>query len=235
MVIPARLLDAAKQAGGALEAFRAVARKKNAHTEHSDAAEAVLIPFRPFARAKADAAKAARDGDVRLVVAGALPSTAEARPPRDINTQTTRVSRDASVGTPREDAPGVAESGVVLFAALTELERLHVNASCRVRQRAPAVAEARARLTALRRECRDAFRVLDARGFERVMRDRARRKRNLPAARDAREFARRGAADSIAEVRDRCALMRDTGSPHHLCVHLCYYREYDAARRMFVP
>ena len=118
--------------------------------------------------------------------------------------------------------------------ALTELERLHVNASCRVRQRAPAVAEARARLTALRRECRDAFRVLDARGFERVMRDRARRKRNLPAARDAREFARRGAADSIAEVRDRCALMRDTGSPHHLCVHLCYYREYDAARRMFV-
>ena len=68
MVIPARLLDAAKQAGGALEAFRAVARKKNAHTEHSDAAEAVLIPFRPFARAKADAAKAARDGDVRLVL-----------------------------------------------------------------------------------------------------------------------------------------------------------------------
>ena len=213
MVIPARLLDAAKQAGGALEAFRAVARKKNAHTEHSDAAEAVLIPFRPFARAKADAAKAARDGDVRLVLdqksAGALPSMAEARSPRDVNTRTTRVSRDAyaSVGTPtpredREDAPGVAESGVVLFAALTELERLHVNASCRVRQRAPAVAEARARLTALRRECRDAFRVLDARGFERVMRDRARRKRNLPAARDAREFARRGAADSIA----RCAI-----------------------------
>jgi methyl-CpG-binding domain protein 4 len=234
VVIPARLLDAAKQAGGALEAFRAVARKKNAHTEHSDAAEAVLIPFRPFARAKTDAAKAARDGDVRLVVAGALPSTAETRPPRDVNTQTTRVPRDVSVGTPREDVPGVAESGAVLFAALTELERLHVNASCRVRQRAPAVAEARARLTALRRECRDAFRVLDARGFERAMRDRARRKRNLPAARDAREFARRGAADSIAEVRDRCALMRDTGSPHHLCVHLCYYREYDAARRMFV-
>ena len=234
VVIPARLLDAAKQAGGALEAFRAVARKKNAHTEHSDAAEAVLIPFRPFARAKTDAAKAARDGDVRLVVAGALPSTAETRPPRDVDTRTTRVPRDVSVGTPREDVPGVAESGAVLFAALTELERLHVNASCRVRQRAPAVAEARARLTALRRECRDAFRVLDARGFERAMRDRARRKRNLPAARDAREFARRGAADSIAEVRDRCALMRDTGSPHHLCVHLCYYREYDAARRMFV-
>ena len=240
VVIPARLLDAAKQAGGALEAFRAVARKKNAHTEHSDAAEAVLIPFRPFARAKTDAAKAARDGDVRLVVdGGGLPSTAETtaetRPPRDVDTQTTRVPRDVSVFEhPREDVPGVAESGAVLFAALTELERLHVNASCRVRQRAPAVAEARARLTALRRECRDAFRVLDARGFERAMRDRARRKRNLPAARDAREFARRGAADSIAEVRDRCALMRDTGSPHHLCVHLCYYREYDAPRRMFV-
>jgi len=133
-----------------------------------------------------------------------------------------------------DDAPGAAESGAVLLAALTELERLHVNASCRVRQRAPAVAEARARLTALRRECRDTFRLLNARGFERAMQNRARRKRNLPAARDAREFARLGAAESIAEVRNRCALMRETGSPHHLCVHLCYYREYDAARRLFV-
>ena len=51
-MIPARLRDAAKQAGEALDLFRAVARKKNAHTEHSDAAECVLIPFRPFARAK---------------------------------------------------------------------------------------------------------------------------------------------------------------------------------------
>ena len=90
MVIPARLLDAAKQAGGALEAFRAVARKKNAHTEHSDAAEAVLIPFRPFARAKADAAKAARDGDVRLVVAGALPSTMPKRARRVTSTRKRR-------------------------------------------------------------------------------------------------------------------------------------------------
>ena len=24
------------------------------------------------------------------------------------------------------------------------------------------------------------------------------------------------------------------GSPHHLCLHLCYYREYDAARQLFV-
>ena len=28
--------------------------------------------------------------------------------------------------------------------------------------------------------------------------------------------------------------MRETGSPHHLCLHLCYYREYDAARQLFV-
>ena len=258
-MIPARLRDAAKQAGEALEAFRAVARKKNAHTEHSDAAEAVLIPFRPFARAKADAEKAAKDGDVAFLCVEETSPTRSVAPParvsRGASDDETRLAclrdaRDANRPTrlssatirdgdgddddEKNDAPGAAEAGAVLLGASTELERLHVNASCRVRQRAPAVAEARARLTALRRECRDTFRLLDARGFERAMRDRARRKRNLPAARDAREFARLGAAESIAEVRDRCALMRETGSPHHLCVHLCYYREYDAARRLFV-
>ena len=256
-MIPARLRDAAKQAGEALEAFRAVARKKNAHTEHSDAAEAVLIPFRPFARAKADAEKAAKDGDIAFLCVEKTSPTRSVAPPARVSRGTsddetrlaclrdardanhpTRLSsatiRDGDGDDDKNDAPGAAEAGAVLLAASTELERLHVNASCRVRQRAPAVAEARARLTALRRECRDTFRLLDARGFERAMRDRARRKRNLPAARDAREFARLGAAESIAEVRDRCALMRETGSPHHLCVHLCYYREYDAARRLFV-
>ena len=259
VVIPARLLDAAKQAGRALEEFRTVARRKNAHTEHSDAAEAVLIPFRPFVRAKVDAAKAAKDGDVRPCLAGDASATTAAAATNDGGGEETppTARRDATSGgacraiesrgaevlpsEPRVVAapctgapPGASEAGAVLFEALTELDRLHVNASCRVRQRAPAVAEARARLTALRRECRDAFRALDESGFERVTRDRARRKRNLPAARDAREFARRGAAASIAEVRDRCALMRATGSPHHLCLDLCYYREYDAARRLFV-
>ena len=252
VVIPARLRDAAKQAGEALDLFRAVARKKNAHTEHSDAAECVLIPFRPFARAKADAEKAAKDGDVAFLCVEETSPTCSVAPPAHVSIDAShdetrlaclRDTHDANHPTrlssvngdgDGDDAPGAAESGAVLLAALTELERLHVNASCRVRQRAPAVAEARARLTALRRECRDTFRLLNARGFERAMQNRARRKRNLPAARDAREFARLGAAESIAEVRNRCALMRETGSPHHLCVHLCYYREYDAARRLFV-
>ena len=251
-MIPARLRDAAKQAGEALDLFRAVARKKNAHTEHSDAAECVLIPFRPFARAKADAEKAAKDGDVAFLCVEETSPTRSVAPPAHVSIDASddetrlaclRDTHDANHPTrlssvngdgDGDDAPGAAESGAVLLAALTELERLHVNASCRVRQRAPAVAEARARLTALRRECRDTFRLLNARGFERAMQNRARRKRNLPAARDAREFARLGAAESIAEVRNRCALMRETGSPHHLCVHLCYYREYDAARRLFV-
>ena len=57
------------------------------------------------------------------------------------------------------DLPGAREAGEVLAGALAELERLHVNASCRVRQRAPVVAAARARLTALRRECRGAFKA----------------------------------------------------------------------------
>ena len=37
-----------------------------------------------------------------------------------------------------------------------------------------------------------------------------------------------------SEVSECKPLMRGTGSPHHLCLHLCYYREYDAARQLFV-
>jgi len=156
-VIPARLRDAAKQAGEALDLFRAVARKKNAHTEHSDAAECVLIPFRPFARAKADAEKAAKDGDVAFLCVEETSPTRSVAPPAHVSIDASddetrlaclRDTHDANHPTrlssvngdgDGDDAPGAAESGAVLLAALTELERLHVNASCRVRQRAPAV------------------------------------------------------------------------------------------------
>ena len=97
VVIPARLRDAAKQAGEALEAFRAVARKKNAHTEHSDAAEAVLIPFRPFARAKADAEKAAKDGDVAFLCVEETPPTFGRSAGREIDRAGRRTTRRVCV------------------------------------------------------------------------------------------------------------------------------------------
>jgi hypothetical protein len=52
----------------------------------------------------------------------------------------------------------------------------------------------------------------------------------LPAALDAEHFARGGIPSSLFELRGRCPLMCATGSPHHLCLHLCYYREYDPVR-----
>ena len=59
-------------------------------------------------------------------------------------------------------------------------------------------------------------------------------KQSLPAARDAREFSKLGAGENMEEIRNRCGAFANTGSPHHLCLHLCYYREYDPARRLFV-
>ena len=189
--IPARLPDAAKQAQLALEEFVVTARKKNKHTDHSDAAEAVLIPFRPFARAKAEADKAHADGDVVCVETSVLSveggncsfSGGNGNLLRDVNASTERVTGSTkTAGTAviagavtQETAtrsaiipipPGTADTGAVLKNTLAELDRLHVNASCRVRQRAPVVAEARARLTSLRRECRDLFRTLDRQGFD---------------------------------------------------------------------
>ena len=239
-VIPARLADAARHARLALDRFREVARKKSAHREHEDAAEAVLIPFRPFVQARAEARRAAVDGDVLcLDTPDAPPGQPDVAPPD--GPTAARRDHGARPRPPRlrpshrlPDLPGAADAGAVLSAALAELDRLHVNASCRVRQRAPAVAEARARLTALRRECRDAFAALDPRGVADAAARRRARKTRLPAARDAEKFAEGGAAEDMRALRARCPLMRETGSPHHLCLHLCYYREYDAARQLFV-
>ena len=245
-VIPARLADAARHARLALDRFREVARKKSAHREHEDAAEAVLIPFRPFVQARAEARRAAVDGEVLCLDAPDAPTrspdvTPVGRPDAAVSDPTAArpPRRPPRPRPPRPsrhlpDLPGAADAGAVLSDALAELDRLHVNASCRVRQRAPVVAEARARLTALRRECREAFAALDPRGVADAAARRRARKTRLPAARDAEKFAEGGAAEDIRALRARCPLMRETGSPHHLCLHLCYYREYDAARQLFV-
>jgi len=38
----------------------------------------------------------------------------------------------------------------------------------------------------------------------------------------------------LRELREKCPVMASTGSPHHLCAHLCYYREYEPARQLYV-
>ena len=270
VAVPARLVDAVAQARVALAQFVEVARKKSAHDAHEDAAEAVLIPFRPFARARVAALSAAKDGDVLFVDEGAAEGGARAEldagpapsapppgasgspdedddPPRPALPGPAPPPASAGGGVPLPPAalvvstsasypPGASDAGAVLAGALAELDRLHVNASCRVRQRAPEVAAARARLTALRRECRDARRAIDPRGHARDAERKRRAKTRLPAARDAAvfSFARGDAPRTVAELRARCPTFRERGSPHHLCPHLCYYREYDPARQMFV-
>ena len=237
----ASLPDAVADARAALEDFRAAAAKKNAHKDHGDAAESVLIPFRPFVDARIAAHADAASGEVLFVRETTTLNDDDDddefgdRACTRLATGATTASKSLRARAADSHLPGAEAAGKVLAATLTELDRLHVNASCRVRQRAPAVAAARARLTQLRRECRDAFGALDPAGLlARAEASRAAR-RALPAARDAAYFASgRSSIGSIEELRDRCPLFARTRSPHHLCLHLCYYREYDPARQLFV-
>ena len=58
----ASLPDAVADARLALDDFRAAAAKKNVHKDHEDAAESVLIPFRPFVDARTAAHADAASG-----------------------------------------------------------------------------------------------------------------------------------------------------------------------------
>ena len=239
----ASLPDAVADARLALDDFRAAAAKKNAHKDHEDAAECVLIPFRPFVDARTAAHADAASGEVLFVrektqdgdeVDKKIDAFGDDATMHLAISRTTTTGRQLRARAADSDLPGATDAGTILSLTLTELDRLHVNASCRVRQRAPAVAAARARLTQLRRECRDAFKALDPRGVSKRTEAVRAAKRSLPAARDAAHFALGSIPGSIHELRDRCPLFASTGSPHHLCLHLCYYREYDPARQMFV-
>ncbi|CAL6329279.1 unnamed protein product [Bathycoccus prasinos] len=118
-----------------------------------------------------------------------------------------------------EEATARKRLGRLLKDTLEELHRLHVNASCRCSTRAPRVKEARDKLTSYRRRAREAYKTVD---FERE---------------DADAFVkfRKNPPKSIEEIRTCCELfVRNGRSPHHLCPHLCYYREYEPARQLFV-
>jgi methyl-CpG-binding domain protein 4 len=131
-----------------------------------------------------------------------------------------------------EDA--IARAGDVLQNMLQEIHRLHVNASCRVKSRAPEVARARDNLTAIRREARMLFRRIDPEGFRR---DKERLKmvaEETQAALDSSFTQFDAPPKDLHELRAKCPVMAATQSPHHLCAHLCYYREYEPARQLYV-
>ena len=128
---------------------RAAAAKKNAHKDHGDAAESVLIPFRPFVDARIAAHADAASGEVLFVRETTTLNDDDDdddfgdRACTRLATGATTASKSLRARAADSHLPGAEAAGKVLAATLTELDRLHVNASCRVRQRAPAVAAAR--------------------------------------------------------------------------------------------
>ena len=133
-----------------------------------------------------------------------------------------------------EEATARKRLGRLLKDTLEELHRLHVNASCRCSTRAPRVKEARDKLTSYRRRAREAYKTVDIERYETDLRDRFEKKRKREDA-DAFAKFRKNPPKSIEEIRTCCELfVRNGRSPHHLCPHLCYYREYEPARQLFV-
>ena len=133
-----------------------------------------------------------------------------------------------------EEASARKRLGRLLKDTLEELHRLHVNASCRCSTRAPRVKEARDKLTSYRRRAREAYKTVDFERYETDLRDRFEKKRKREDA-DAFAKFRKNPPKSIEEIRTCCELfVRNGRSPHHLCPHLCYYREYEPARQLFV-
>jgi len=133
-----------------------------------------------------------------------------------------------------DEASARKRLGRLLKDTLEELHRLHVNASCRCSTRAPRVKEARDKLTSYRRRAREAYKTVDFERYETDLRERFEKKRKREET-DAFAKFRRDPPKSIEEIRSCCELfVRNGRSPHHLCPHLCYYREYEPARQLFV-
>ncbi|KAJ1452667.1 hypothetical protein M885DRAFT_568303, partial [Pelagophyceae sp. CCMP2097] len=145
--------------------------------------------------------------------------------------------------------------GAVLRVVLEELRRLHINFSCRVRQRSREVADCRSALTAMIRHAKRVHARVDPAGAaaaklaaserkaRRARHERRELKRGVPCG--DRDDASSGGASSSAsstasappaslrELRERCSVFVETSSCDHLCAHLCYYREHEPARELF--
>ena len=219
----ATLLDAVDAASVALESFFATAKVKNAHEAHERAAHEVLRHFRGTLGTL---------GTPREETTDAFDDPPEKRTKTEDGEAGKKKKDEEMDAEAREDAIGRA--GDVLQNMLRETHRLHVNASCRVNTRAPEVKRARDNLTRIRREARELYKKIDPRGYERD-RERVRMMaEETQAALDFKITRFETPPKDLAELRAKCPVMSSTGSPHHLCAHLCYYREYEPARQMYV-
>lgn len=218
-------LDACVHHGSeALENFLTVAKIKNAHGAHEDAAHGVLEHFRRLRRLLADETPSAAN-DAERAERDAFDDPA-------VKVESKKTEDREAAAEARAETLGRA--GDVLQNMLRETHRLHVNASCRVNTRAPEVKVARDNLTAIRREARELYRVIDPDGYA-MDRERVRMMaEETQAAMDAKITRFDRPPENLVELRAKCPVMASTGSPHHLCAHLCYYREYEPARQMYV-
>eukprot|EP00854_Cymbomonas_tetramitiformis_P020028 gene20028-23969_t len=211
----------------ALAAFVVVARRKNEYAAHASAAEAVLTALGPLAAltmqaVNGGAAGGAEGGGAGGTGARGLLEVYEAEDlvaRRDPNTTVCGAARHSA--------------GEVLRSLLVELDRLHVNASCRVRQRAPEVRDGRALITTVRRRARSLARTLDPHGMAEEAAARRLLEEGMPAAVDAADILAGPPPQSLEELRARCGIFARTRNPHHLCMHLCYFREYEPVRRLY--
>ena len=135
-----------------------------------------------------------------------------------------------------EEARARKSIGKLLKTTLEELHRLHVNASCRCSTRSARVKEARDALTSYRRRVRECYKTIDFEGYEADAKEQQDKKRKQWEEKtDAFAKFHDTPPESIEEIRNCCELFVKNGrSPHHLCPHLCYYREYEPARQLFV-
>ncbi|KAK3258123.1 hypothetical protein CYMTET_32818 [Cymbomonas tetramitiformis] len=112
----------------------------------------------------------------------------------------------------------------VFSSLLAEVQRLHINVSCRIAQRHPELYKIRADVGALRRSIKTKMSAL---GIALDAPSPGAKSPGFPPAWPAEEAW----PDDLATLRGRCTEFRERG-PRHLCPHLCYYREYEPARRL---
>ena len=226
------LASAVTAAEDALETYLTTAKRKNAHDAHEAAAHGFLRHFRGVVETfekRASASKTEEEDDDKDDVKDAFDEPTVKRVKIEKKEENwRRLEFEANC------EESIARAGNALQNMLQETHRLHVNASCRVKTRAPRVGKARDALTAIRREARTLYKRIDPEGYAR---DRERVKMlamESQAALDIQITKFDAPPKDLRQLRAKCPVMASTGSPHHLCAHLCYYREYEPARQMFV-
>lgn len=137
----------------------------------------------------------------------------------------------------------IADSGgqsTLLSDVREELRRLHINFSCRARQRSGEVRKYRDELTRMVRRARDLERILDPAGYASAKRrlelDEFERRKAFKAELRSGVPYHLAARDQEDDCRDeemKCLIKEQTNSSDHLCPHMCYFREHEGPRQLF--